>query len=86
MAIAAGEDMLAFCANTDSYREGYRAILDAVQSGEISEARIDESLGRIAHLKSNIQPPLAFDAERLQFLSDNISQLHSKISEDTKFV
>jgi beta-N-acetylhexosaminidase len=85
LAIAAGEDMLAFCANTDSFREGFRAVSEAVKSGEISEIRIDESLRRIAHLKSVMQPPLAFDAERLQVLSDKISQLNSQITEDTHF-
>jgi beta-N-acetylhexosaminidase len=86
LAISAGEDMLAFCANNDSYKEAFRGILDAVKSGEISESRIDESLTRIAHLKSRMQPPLSFDTERLQVLSDKISQLNSKITEDKQIV
>jgi len=86
MAILAGEDMLAICASPESIREGSNAVTDAVKSGRITEARIDESLLRIAHLKSLLQPPLPFDAERLQFLSDKISQLNIKITEDTHIV
>ena len=86
MAILAGEDMLAICANADSIREGFNAIKDAVKSERISESRIDESLQRIAHLKSLMQPPLHFDKERLQSLSDKISQLNNQITEDTQIV
>lgn len=82
MAILAGEDMLAICANSDSVREGFNAILDAVRNERISESRIDESLRRIARLKSLIQPVLPFDLQRLQFLSDKISQLNKNITED----
>ncbi len=85
MAVLAGEDMLAICAGADSLREGFNAIKDAVAGGRISESRIDESLRRIAHLKSLIQSPLPFDTERLQFLSDNISQLSNKFTEDKQF-
>jgi len=80
MAIAAGVDMLAICANADSIREGFYAILESVEKGEISESRIDESLERIARVKSSIEPPLPFDSKRLQFLSEVISQ--QKFMED----
>ncbi len=85
MAILAGEDMLAICASPESIREGYNAVTEGVKSGRITESRIDESVRRIAHLKSLIHTPLAFDAERLQSLSDNISQFN-KITEDAQFV
>ena len=74
MAVAAGVDMLAICANADSIREGFYAVLESVKEGEISESRIDESMERIAQVKSSIEPPLPFDSERLQFLSKTISQ------------
>jgi len=86
MAVLAGEDMLAICANPESIREGYNAVTDAVKTGRISESRIDESLRRIARLKSLMQPPLPFDAERLRFLSDKISQLNNKTTEDAYIV
>ena len=80
LAVAAGIDMLAICANTDSVREGFTAVLKAAQNGEISVARIDESLTRIAHLKSLIKPSLPFDEKRLQFLSDEIARLNGNLN------
>lgn len=74
MAIAAGVDMLAICANADSIREGFYAVLESFKEGKISESRINESLERIARVKSLIEAPLPFDSERLQFLSETISQ------------
>lgn len=75
MAIAAGVDILAICASPESIREGYLAVLRAAQAGEIAESRIDESLKRIADLKTLIKSPLPFNAERLQFLSNEIARL-----------
>ncbi|MBA3601086.1 MAG: hypothetical protein H0W45_07545 [Acidobacteria bacterium] len=80
MAISAGVDMLAICANTNSIREGFNSILDAVKTGDISESRIDESLRRISHLKSLMKPPLPFNAKRLQILSDEIVKLNNMIN------
>ena len=77
MAISAGVDMLAICASVESIREGFNAVLKAVENKSISESRIDASLRRIAHLKSLIEKPLPFDAERLQFLSDRITQFNN---------
>lgn len=74
MAISAGVDMLAICANSESIREGYVAVTKAVKAGEISESRINESLQRIAHLKSLIKSPLPFSLERLQTLSDEVAR------------
>jgi beta-N-acetylhexosaminidase len=80
MAISAGVDMLAICANTNFIREGFNSILDAVKTGDISESRIDESLRRISHLKSLMKPPLPFNAKRLQILSDEIVKLNNTIN------
>ena len=85
MAILAGNDMLAICAHPESVREGFNSVLEAVKNDKISESRIDESLRRIAHIKSLIQPPLPFDTERLQVLSNQIAQLNNKNTEDKQF-
>ncbi len=77
MAISAGVDMLAICACPDSIREGFNAVLKASEAGKISESKIDESLERIAHLKSLIQSPLSFDEEHLNTLSDEIAQFNA---------
>jgi beta-N-acetylhexosaminidase len=79
-AILAGEDMLSICAGTDAIREGYAAISNAVESGEITEERIDESLKRIAFVKSHLSEPLPFDVSRLQSLSEEIAELNKKLN------
>jgi beta-N-acetylhexosaminidase len=84
LAILAGEDMLAICASADSIREGFNSVLEAVKTERISLSRIDESLRRIAHIKSLTQPALPFDIERLRVLSGKISQLNKHITEDTQ--
>lgn len=80
MAIAAGEDMLSICANSDAVHEGYNAVLNAVRSGEISEERIDTSLIRIAAVKSLISPPAPFSAERLNELSQMVAELNQNLN------
>lgn len=80
MAILAGSDMLAICAEETAVREGFRAIAEAVKSGELSEKRIDGSLRRIAAAKSRISAPLEFDSGRLQELSEQIAGLNRKLN------
>lgn len=48
MAVEAGVDMLLMPSN---FKSGAQAILDAVESGELDEARIDESVTRILKVK-----------------------------------
>ncbi len=79
MAINAGQDMLAICANSESIRIGFQAVLEAVETGEISESRINQSLTRIAHLKTLIKSPIPFDAARLSHLSDKIAVLNEQL-------
>ena len=80
MAINAGEDMLAICANPDLILEGHAVIIDAVATGIISEERIDESIMRIGRLKSSLCPPLPFDAARLETLSAEIAELNARLN------
>ncbi|MBK8467163.1 MAG: glycoside hydrolase family 3 protein [Chloracidobacterium sp.] len=80
MAVAAGNDMLAICADPNAVREGYEAVLKAVESQEISMNRIDESLARIAALKSKLSPPLPFDTAQIAQLSDDVAALNDRLS------
>lgn len=80
MAINAGQDMLAICANPESIRIGFQAVLNAVENGEISESKLNKSLTRIAHLKTLIKPPLPFDAARLAVLSGEIAALNKQLN------
>jgi beta-N-acetylhexosaminidase len=75
MAIKAGQDMILICANGDVMREGFRAVLHAVKSGEISETRIEESLQRIAKFKNLMRLPVEFDENRLNLMSEQIKEL-----------
>jgi beta-N-acetylhexosaminidase len=80
MAVAAGADMLAICADPNAIREGYQAVLKAVKSEELSMERVDESLKRIAALKAKLSPPLAFDTARIAQLSDEVAALNDRLS------
>ena len=53
MAVKAGADMLAICADPNAVRGGYNAVLKAVNDGEIGIDRIEESLTRIARIKAH---------------------------------
>lgn len=79
LAFHAGADMFSICSSEAAVREGYAAVLEAVEAGEISETRINESLRRIAKLKSLLQKPSAFNAERFELLSQTIAKLNKKL-------
>jgi len=50
-ALSAGADLLLFAAEPEKARSAYEAVLAAVQSGTLSEARINEAYGRLMKLK-----------------------------------
>ena len=52
--IQAGGDIALICHSYDSQQVVYNSILTAVQRGEISEARIDESVRRILKMKAHL--------------------------------
>ncbi len=76
MALKAGNDQLLICANTDAMREAFEAVETAVNAGEISWNRIEESLERIAAVKSKLAPPLEFQEPRIEELSREIKKLN----------
>lgn len=80
MAIGAGADMLAICAGEELIRDGFEAVFDAVQSGEVKESRIDESVSRIMRLKEQISPPMNFDQLRIDELSAEIVELKQRLN------
>ena len=79
-AMKAGEDMLLICASPEKIRRGYQGLLAAAKSGRIPEARMKQSLDRIARSKAIVQPPLPLDLERFQQLSDEVLQLNAKLN------
>jgi len=80
LAIEAGEDMVAICAGVDSIRDGFAALLAAVESCRISEERIDVSLSRIDRAKSRLESPDDFDPQRIARLVDEVAQLNSSLN------
>ncbi len=80
MAILAGEDMVSICAGIDSIYEGRNAVLEAADSGRISEERIDQSLTRIAASKAKLHKPLSFDTDRLAALSTEINEFNGRLN------
>jgi beta-N-acetylhexosaminidase len=75
MAVKAGNDFLLICANTDAMYQAFEAVQTAIETGEISQERIEESLTRIAKIKSELSPPLDFDENRIEEISLEIKQL-----------
>lgn len=80
MAITAGIDMLAICADPNQIREGHAAVLESVKDGRISEARVDESLERIGVLKKRLSPAAEFDFARLAAISNEIELLKKDLN------
>jgi len=79
MAIEAGADLVAICADPERISAGYEAVLRSVQSGKIAEDRIDQSLDRIAAARSLLKEPLPFNSQRLAELSDSVARLSSEL-------
>jgi len=79
MALNAGADMLAICADPERIREGYDAVLKAIEAGNISEDRLNTSLLRIEDLKGHLTPALPFDNDRLDQLSAAIVEFNSSL-------
>lgn len=80
MAVLAGNDLLAICAEPANIREGFKAVKAAVESGEISESRIDGSLARIARLKERFNEPPAFHLDRLDQLSAATAEFAARLA------
>src|SRR5882762_7602744 len=78
-AFLAGEDMLAICAHPEMIRRGYQALLKAAREGLLKKERIRASLKRITALKSIVEQPLPLDLDRFNSLSDEISELNTKL-------
>jgi beta-N-acetylhexosaminidase len=79
-AFKAGEDMILICSSIEAVRKSYELLLKGFQNGELSMERLSESLGRIADLKSILQPPLSFNSNRFAELSQAIAELNSKLN------
>ena len=79
LALSAGEDMLAICAGDTSIRNGYAAVLEAVNSGELTEDRVDTSVSRIERLRSTIPPAPQMDTTLIAGSSNEIKALKTRL-------
>ncbi len=79
MAVRAGSDFVLICNDPKSIYEGFNAVLEAVRNGEISEARLDESLDRIEKSREKLTQPLDFDSNRISQLSREIVELKQSL-------
>ncbi|HEY2846320.1 MAG TPA: glycoside hydrolase family 3 N-terminal domain-containing protein [Pyrinomonadaceae bacterium] len=80
MAVLAGCDMLAICADPGRIVEGYQAVLAAAQGGVISEDRLNASMARIAKTKASVVDRYPFDEARLDALSAETADLVARVS------
>ncbi|MEO7509987.1 MAG: glycoside hydrolase family 3 N-terminal domain-containing protein, partial [Pyrinomonadaceae bacterium] len=76
---AAGVDLLLICADPVKIRAGYHALVAAVKSGRISQARLQEALRRIAEFKADMLSPAPFNPELLAKNSEEIAALNIKL-------
>ena len=79
-ATLAGEDMCLICATPDTIKRGYDGLLAAAKSGALPEARIKQSLERIARTKTIMEPPQPLDLDRFKTLAEEILKLNSKLN------
>ena len=79
MAVKAGVDQSAICADPIAIREGFSAVLYAVKNGDISLDRLDRSLVRIEHLKNKLASSIPFDAGRISQLSAEIAAFNEEL-------
>ncbi len=76
MAIKAGNDCVSFCSNPEALMTAHETVTKAVESGEISEARLDKSIERIKRVKKRLQTPFPFDESKIENLSGEVKQLN----------
>lgn len=81
MAIEAGCDMLAICADPNAIRQGYGTVMSAVENGRLGAERIEASLERIARVKARLTQPPEFDNGRLDSLCEAIRELDRRLSD-----
>ncbi len=79
-AFLAGEDMMLICAHPEIVRRGYHSLLGVARAGKLPKERVRGSLKRIAAMKSIIEPPSTFDADKFKALSDETVKLNEKLN------
>jgi beta-N-acetylhexosaminidase len=77
-ALAAGNDLVMYCKSWEKVEEAHFALVKALRSGRLREARVDQSLSRILALKESLPPRgglPAFDPELLSQAREGLIRL-----------
>ncbi|NNE64923.1 MAG: glycoside hydrolase family 3 protein [Pyrinomonadaceae bacterium] len=80
LAVNAGNDGILICNSEEMIREGFRGVLEGVESGIIIPERIEESFGRIESARKLLKKPVEFDKDELARLSREIVELKKDIN------
>ena len=75
LAVEAGCDVVLVCHGRDNLQAAYEALLDAVDSGRISQQRLNESVYRILTLKGE------FDLNSAWVPAPDVDQLNAQLDE-----
>ena len=88
MAVKAGADLLCICVGVDIMRDAYKAVLDAVASGEITKEQIDQAVGRILSCKAQYPYEYFEDSKAVypqnEALADEMGQRSITLMRDAK--
>jgi beta-N-acetylhexosaminidase len=79
-AVLAGEDMMLICADQERIREGSESLTRAARDGKITNRRIENSLNRIAKIKSMASSPLVFERNHFNAVCDKISEFSERVT------
>jgi beta-N-acetylhexosaminidase len=76
MAVEAGNDMILVMGPPERATEVWQAMLDAAQSGRITQAHISRAFDHIARVKSMLSPPYPLNDAAISRLRDRIAELN----------
>ena len=79
-AFLAGNDMMLICARPDVIRRGYHSLLGVARDGKLPKERLRGSLKRIGAMKAIVKPPVPFNLEAFNALSQEIAELNKKLN------
>src|SRR5690625_50493 len=84
-AVKSGGDLLLLAHNPSLIGDVFDKLKTAVENGEIDEARIDESINRIAHLKTKYQlsdeKTSLPDSQSIHFINQKVKEIWQEISQ-----
>lgn len=83
-AVEAGEDMMLICQTPARIEEGAEALIQAIKDGRISPRRMENSINRIARIKSMACSPITYTIEHFSRVCDRITGFSEKLTKLTQ--